>query len=99
MTKEFKDMEDFIREDMEPFGPLVRKWRRARNFTQVDLSSRSGISRATIAGIETGCSKSDPELGTIIALLRACGQKLVPCVEEAEAPKHTPRPRGRKIAP
>ena len=49
------------------FGELIRRARRARGFTQVDLAQRANISRTTLQLIEDG---RGPSLNTAIKLLR-----------------------------
>lgn len=73
-----------IKRDVAAFGALVREWRRIRALTQAELAEASGISRATIAAIEAGCMEGGPRIATVARLLRACGQRLVPSVADAE---------------
>ena len=58
-------------------GSRVREARRARGWTQLELAAQSGISRASIAQIETGVLREGSRLGTIARLLLMCGEKVV----------------------
>ncbi|WP_425430907.1 helix-turn-helix domain-containing protein [Cryptosporangium aurantiacum] len=45
-----------------PVGQLVREWRERRRLSQLDLSSRSGISTRHLSFVETGRSRPTPEM-------------------------------------
>lgn len=49
----------------------LRYGRRRAGLTQRELAQRSGIPQSTIGRIESGAV--DPRVGTLTALLRACG--------------------------
>ena len=51
------------------FGSLLREWRQHRRLSQLDLSSRSGISQRHISFLETG--RSRPSRPMVIALAEA----------------------------
>lgn len=52
---------------------MLRWARRRAKLTQRELAARTGIPQSTIARIESG---TDPHLGTLSTLLRACGYDL-----------------------
>lgn len=67
-----------VQEDIAAFGSLIRNLRRGAGFTQLELSKKAGVSRATIANLEAGCLEGGPRLGTLAQLVRACGAQLLP---------------------
>jgi transcriptional regulator with XRE-family HTH domain len=69
-------------------------------FTQHELANAAGVSRATVAQLETGLS--DPRLSTVVDLARALGVApivLLSGVEEVRAlAKLVARPAGERLA-
>jgi transcriptional regulator with XRE-family HTH domain len=65
--------------EAQRFGAQVRFRRRAREMTQAQLAERAGVSRATIARIETG--EANPDLDTMSKIARGLG---VPTAELLE---------------
>lgn len=53
---------------------LVRQARRRAGLSQRALAERTGIHQPEITRIETG--KTDPRVGTLFRLLKACGERL-----------------------
>jgi transcriptional regulator with XRE-family HTH domain len=64
----------------EDFGVIVRERRLGLRLTQLDLASRAGVSRPTLARIEAGHPR--PELDVVLKLATALGFVL----DVAEAP-------------
>lgn len=56
--------------DLTSIGPEIARQRKQAGLTQAELAARAGISRATIAGLETGAAR---ELGfnKVMAILAA----------------------------
>jgi len=79
-----------VQRDIAAFGSLVRESRRLANLTQAALAEKSGVSRATIAGIEAGCQDGGPRLETVAILVRACGRRLLPSYAELSRPAAAP---------
>ena len=48
-------------------GPLLREWRTRRRLSQLDLSSRTGVSTRHLSCVETGRSKPSRELLLFLA--------------------------------
>lgn len=69
--------DELVKEIAVAFGSSAREWRRAAKLTQAQLAKKSGISRATIAGIEGG-TNTNAGLETFIRLGHACGRKITP---------------------
>lgn len=59
--------------DNTEFGRLVRQFRRARGLTQNQLADKLGISRPSLANIETG--RQNVTLTRVVDFMRALGIK------------------------
>jgi transcriptional regulator with XRE-family HTH domain len=59
-------------------GSLVREARRRAGFTQTELAERSGTTQSAIARLERG--RTDPDVGRVTRLVRACGFDVVPTI-------------------
>jgi len=53
---------------------MVQHARRRKGFSQRELAEKVGMPQSTVARIESGAV--DPRSGTLIRLLRACGEDL-----------------------
>jgi len=60
-------------------GISLARLRSEADLSQEQLAERSGVSRRTIAGIETG-SNENPELGSLAALAKALGRTVADIV-------------------
>lgn len=69
------------RDIIRSFGALVRDCRRARKLTQGDLAAAAGVSKSTIANIETGMLAEGPRIGTLADLLFIMNHELRPLAE------------------
>jgi transcriptional regulator with XRE-family HTH domain len=56
---------------METIGERLRRARRERNVTQMELASRTGIAHSTVVRIE--CGQVKPKLETVWMLAEALG--------------------------
>jgi len=65
----------------EDFAKVVRRARRARDWTQAELAHRSGVSLGTVIAIEHARSSY---WGTLAVLAQALGIKFSELVKEAE---------------
>src|SRR5689334_11129642 len=45
-----------------PVGELLREWRERRRLSQLELSSRAGVSTRHLSFVETGRSRTTPEM-------------------------------------
>lgn len=66
------------RDIIRSFGAMVRECRRMRKLTQEQLAAATGISKSTIANIETGMLSEGPRIGTLSDLLFVMNHELKP---------------------
>jgi transcriptional regulator with XRE-family HTH domain len=52
---------------MSPIGKLLREWRSARGFSQLDLAMRAGFSSRHLSFIETGRTQPSPQALLVLA--------------------------------
>lgn len=76
--------------DLEEFGAAVRDWRKIQRLTAQEVADRSGITRSTLRGIETG--QEGVQMGSVFRVLRVLG--LNGEVLEAIDPEHSDLWRG-----
>ena len=78
--------------DSRDFGAIIRKARRARGFSQIELASRANLSRSGLQKIEEG--RGSPSIETAMRLLRTLSLDLGlltrgnPFVEPDEKTRH-----------
>jgi transcriptional regulator with XRE-family HTH domain len=58
----------------QQFGRRIQRERLARGWTQVQLAAKAGLNQKVISNYESG--KSEPGLGSFMALARAFGMSL-----------------------
>ncbi len=68
------------------FGANLRRLREKSRLTQDDLSAASGISRSTIATLETG-SRRTSDVGTVLRLAAALGASTDDLLGVGEKPR------------
>lgn len=84
---------------MAEFGSWIRSMRKARRWTQEELSARSGISQSFISALETGARKH-PGIENLSALAKAFGMpaeevlKKVGYAKLEKTPRKTATTRG-----
>lgn len=59
---------------MDQFGPAIRSARLARELSQSQVASRSGVSLATVQNLEAG--RANPALNTLVAICKTVGLEL-----------------------
>jgi transcriptional regulator with XRE-family HTH domain len=81
---------------MEPLAFNLRRLRRARGLTVVDLARASGTARATLTQLESGAG--NPTLETLYALANALGAPLADLIAEPAQPKVIRHGEGVHVA-
>lgn len=72
LSKRAQRQQEIIR-----MAKMLRKWRTQADYTQTELSERSGLPQSTIARMESPNNTSLPNVETIIAFAHGCGHPAV----------------------
>lgn len=60
---------------MNHIGTIIEKAQASSGMNQVQLEKAAGVSKGTISHIKNG--KHDPQIGTVLKIMRACGWEIV----------------------